>query len=228
MHPDKSLKRHDVLDYILDRIDNPEETAYRTLRSYNIGNPVNFHPHKNGSIPPILKYAPIVYEFMLVKFGADSRIATYLMNEITAARIGKAKLHESNRSLVLSSASIETLWQELNTLFNAYYKAGVHFAPQLLFLFKTCPVEAVIACLFEGYLAKLFRYRVGFQSSRVDEIPPLQVTPLSHRKRKTIHEARMEWWHAIRYCHLNDEMTVIFRRQYNRFLQRVGGTVGTS
>src|SRR6185436_1378855 len=113
---------------------------------------------------------------MLAKFGADSRIATYLMNEITTARIMKAKLHESNRSLALSSASLDTLWQELNTVFNVYYKAGVHFESLLLSLFKTCPEEAVISCLFEGYLAKLFGYKVEFQPSRLDEIPPLQVT----------------------------------------------------
>src|SRR6185369_12470167 len=98
------------------------------------------------------------------------------------------------------------------------YKSGVHFDPQLLFLFKTCPEEAVTSCLFEGYLAKLFGCKVQFQPSRVDEIPPLQVTPFSHRQRKTNNEARMEWRHAIRYFILNDEMTDIFKRYLERFL----------
>ncbi|CAG8632841.1 4932_t:CDS:1 [Paraglomus brasilianum] len=231
LNPGRKLERYKLLEFILNRVDNPEETAYRALQSYNIGNSVNFHPSRNGSIPQaltLLKYGHKVYYCMLAKFGADSRIATYLMNEITAARIWKAKLHESNRSLVLSSASIDILWQESNTVFNAYYNAGVHFEPQLLSLFKTCPEEAVIACLFEGYLAKLFEYRVGFQPSRVDEIPSLRVIPLSHRKRKTTHEARMEWWHAIRYCNLNDEMTTKFGRQREKFLQNVCGASSAS
>ncbi|CAG8475451.1 8400_t:CDS:1 [Paraglomus brasilianum] len=231
LNPDRNLEQYNLLEFILNRIDNPEEIAYRTLQSYNIGNSVNIHPSRSGSIPQaytVLKYGPIVYYYMLAKFGVDSRIATYLMSEITAARIWKTKLHESNRSLVLSSASIDTLWQELNTVFNVYYKSGVHFEPRLLSLFQTCPEEAVITCLFEGYLAKLFGYKVEFQPSQVDEILPLQVTPFTHGKRRASDEARMEWWHAIRYCNLNDEMMVIFRRQHKRFLQRVCGTVGTS
>src|SRR6185312_227551 len=95
LNPDRNLERHDLLDYILDQIDNPEETTYRALRSYKIVNPMNIYLNGNGSIPLAftqLKYAPIVYEFMLVKFGADSSVSRYLMGEITTARIGKAKL----------------------------------------------------------------------------------------------------------------------------------------
>ncbi|CAG8475474.1 8401_t:CDS:2, partial [Paraglomus brasilianum] len=222
LNPDRNLERHDLLDYILDQVDNPEETTYRALRSYNIVNPVNIYLNGNGFIPLALtqlKYAPIVYEFMLVKFGADSSVSRYLMGEITTARIGKAKLHESNSTLALSNASIDNGWQELSNIFNVYCMEGVPIESQFLPLFRTCPEEIPIRCLFERYLAKLFELRVEFQPSRVDEIPPLQVTPFTHSTHRASDEARTEWLHEICSCYQNDEMTATFRHQLERFFQ---------
>ncbi|CAG8546887.1 9533_t:CDS:1 [Paraglomus brasilianum] len=236
LNPGRNLKRHDLLDYILDQIDDPEETTYKALRSYNIANPVKIYLSRKGSIPlalTLLKYAPIVYQFMLVKFGVDSPVSIYLVGEITTARIGKAKLHKYNKTLASSTASIEHGWQELNNIFNVYYMEGVPIEPRFLPLFETCPEKIVIKCLFKTYLPKLFELGVKFQPSRVDKMPVLEVTPFTRRRRRTSHETKTEWLDEIRSCNRNDKMTATFRHQLEKFRQRIHsnrafGTLSTS
>ncbi|CAG8504271.1 11095_t:CDS:2 [Paraglomus brasilianum] len=67
LNPDRNLKRHDLLDFIVNQIEKSEE--------------VYFQPFT------YLKYSPIVYQYTIVEFGAQSKAAKHLMNEVTSVRI---------------------------------------------------------------------------------------------------------------------------------------------
>jgi hypothetical protein len=98
-----------------------------------------------------LKYTPTVYQYMLVKFGAQSEITKYLMRESVSVRISIAHLHNGpNVSEYLECLDIKRRWQDATNIFNEYHKANGSFELQYLPLFKTCPDVDIIKCLFEA------------------------------------------------------------------------------
>ncbi|CAG8674490.1 7835_t:CDS:1, partial [Paraglomus brasilianum] len=176
LDPERTFEREDSLEFVVNAIDTPEEKILSTFKEYGIENPIDVYLDNNGSLPQdyaFLKNSPIVYKYMLVKFGARSRITRFLMNEITTARIGEAKLRKFNPSLVLSSVTIAGLWNELEDIFNIYCMADVPLELQFLPLIKTCSSDTVIKYLFEGYLTRLFGFEVEFQLPATVQIPIL-------------------------------------------------------
>ena len=154
---------------------------------------------------------------MLVKFGKLSPVTKYLMKEIVIVKVKTS--HLSNSSQHVAEMDI----------FNEYYKAKVPFEPQWLQLLKACECESIIGCLFEGYLAKLFNFKVDFRPSRIMRTPDLNdVTPFiqanSKQTKKEIHKAKSDlqqrWKTAIFECYEKDEFTRMFREYVQRFVDR--------
>ncbi|CAG8481189.1 10273_t:CDS:2, partial [Paraglomus brasilianum] len=57
-------------------------------------------------------------------------------------------------------------WPDSITIFNEYYKAEVPLKAKFLPLFEKCQNDSVIKCLFDGYLAKLFGFKVDYQPTK--------------------------------------------------------------
>jgi len=211
LNPKRTFKHCNSLEFVVNAIDKPEEKILSTFEEYGIENPIDVYLDNNGSTPQayaILKYSPIVYVYMLVKFGAKSRIARYLMKEITASRIGEARLRKFEPSLVLSSVRIARLWQELDYIFKIYCMAGVPLEPQYLPLINACLNDTVIKYLFE------------FKPSDAVKIPILEIAPFTHRPSS---EPDREWLDAI-HSNQNEEIAGTFRGQLEMFHQRLGMT----
>ena len=49
-----------------------------------------------------LRYTPIVYRYMLVKFGKQSRVTAYLMKEIMIVKVGTSQLTISSQHVAES------------------------------------------------------------------------------------------------------------------------------
>ncbi|CAG8546868.1 9532_t:CDS:1 [Paraglomus brasilianum] len=225
LNPARDIKLYHSLEFVINAIDDPEEEILAAFEEYGIENPIEVDLDSISEVYTIHKYSPIVYEYMLAKFGADSRVSRYLMNEITAARIRKAKLCAFNSSLALSSVRIDCLWAELDYIFNVYCKGNVPWKPQLLPLLRTCPSERVIECLFsEGYLPELFGFQANDQLPRSVSNQKFHITPFTQtipRKCGEVHNEKTEWMNAILHCNQNNNITIVFRNQLDNFLQRL-------
>ncbi|CAG8551808.1 4013_t:CDS:1 [Paraglomus brasilianum] len=220
LHPDKSLKRHDVLDYILDRIDDPQFEIISALENYGIVDN-NLLDMAKLTLHTRLQYTPIVYRYMLVKFGKQSLVTKHLMREIIMVKIATSQSTNSPQHAA-----------ESNTIFNEYYKAKVPFEPQCLQLIKTCSSDFIVKCVFEGYLAKLFNFKVNFHPPRTARAPDLkEVTPFmqaNSKKRTNKHvkkeksDLQQEWQNVLYECyHGKGEFTDVFRTQIHKFIKRL-------
>ncbi|CAG8568944.1 5828_t:CDS:2 [Paraglomus brasilianum] len=226
LNPERTFNHYDLFEFVINVIDKPEEKILFQLEEYAIENPMmDVFQDNNGLIPQactILKYPSIMYEYMLVKFGTKSRVTRYLMKEIITAHIGKAKLIKFYPSLA-SSVLMDFRWQELDYIFNTYCMAGVPFEPEFLPLVKTCPSDTVIKCLFDGYLSRLFGFKVEFTLSRVDQLPIFNIIPFTHREHNASSEAnkeKVEWLNAIN-CNQYEPITDTFRRHLEKFRSRL-------
>ena len=144
LNPDRNLKRHDLLDFIVNQIEKPEEEILSVFKKYEIVHSVKIYceaftkfstgkealtkfstgntdivANKSLSIfQPFtyLKYSPIVYRYTVVKFGAQSKAAKHLMNEVTSVRIAITLMTEVLSHQVLTSLR----WLDSITIFNEY------------------------------------------------------------------------------------------------------------
>ena len=87
-------------------------------------------------------------------------------------------------------------WQDAIAIFDEYYKAEVPIKAKFLSLFEKCQSDSVIECLFEGYLAKLFGFKVDYQPPGTVCVPVLRsVDPLVSimpKRRGNARKARKE------------------------------------
>ena len=157
---------------------------------------------------------------MLVKFGKQSRVTAYLMREIMIVKVGTSQLTISSQHVA-----------ESDTIFSEYYKAKVLFEPQCLQLLKACESQFIISCVFEGFLAKLFNFKVDFHPPRTIRTPDLkEVTPFvqGNNKKRTNKDVKKEksdlqqrWQNAIYECYEKDEFTSVFRTHIQQFVKRL-------
>ncbi|CAG8546850.1 9531_t:CDS:1 [Paraglomus brasilianum] len=225
LNPARDLKLDHSLDFVINAIDDPEEEILAAFDEYDIENPIEADLDSNGSISEdytIHKYSPVVYEHLLAKFGADSRVVRYLMNEITTTRIQKARLRASNRTLPQSSARIDNLWKELDDIFCLYCKEKVPWEPQLVPLLRTCPSKRVIKCLFfDGYLPELFGFQANNRLPRTTTTLRFNIASLSrrHRTNGEVEDEKTEW--RTRF-NAGGAMTAVFEKQLEKLRVHLG------
>jgi hypothetical protein len=205
---------------VINRIDHPEEQILSAFEKYDIERSVDELLGIKSQFPHFLKYEPIVYEYMLVKFGASSRVARILMKEILPVWIENASIHISD----LSQSSFDAQWQEVDTIFHEYYSVDVSWDPQYLPLFKKSHCKVVIKYLFKGYLPKLFGFEVKCKALRTVELPVLrEITPVTQQssKKRKAEIDETQWQEAIyRDSQSKDTMNDIFSKQADIFLRR--------
>jgi hypothetical protein len=220
LKPGNTLKRHHSLEFVINRIDHPEKQILSAFEKYDIERSVDEFLNVRSQLPHFLKYEPIVYEYMLVKFGASSRVVRVLMKEILPVWIENAIVHKSDSS----QPSFDPRWEEVDTIFHEYCGVDVSWDSQYLPLFKKSPCKVVIKYLFKGYLPKLFGLEVKCKILRTVGLPVLlEVTPVTQHlsKKRETEIDETQWLEAIyRERQSRDIMNDIFSKQADIFLRR--------
>ncbi|CAG8676599.1 10356_t:CDS:1, partial [Paraglomus brasilianum] len=117
-------------------------------------------------------------------------------------------------------------WPDPITIFNEYYKAKVPLKAKFLPLFEKCQSDSVMKCLFDGYLAKLFGFKVGYRPPRTVCIPVLSsvdtVVQRTSKKRKAntkaVKKVKQKWLEQA--VELNKEIeNGKFKESLQKFMQ---------
>ena len=216
LKPERELKEHYLLDFIVNRVADPETKIFSIFRKYGI-------IIEHDQIPlsrTFLKYPAPIYRFIVIKFGVRSRIAKYLMRELLVGSVGISQQP--------ASVAHTKKWRDLVIIFNEYYNIDVPFEPEDLSIFRVCSNGFIMQTLFEGYLPKLFGYegnREAVLTLRPAVLMPVIPLPqASLKRRKGAKKAKMDlqkqWVEACsRQLQDEDLGNDIFRNALQKFLQ---------
>jgi len=91
------------------------------------------------------------------------------MKEVTSVRIAITLMADIPTQQVPSDLT-SVRWPDSITIFNEYYKAKVPLKANFCFYSES---DSVIKCLFDGYLAKLFGFKVDYSPPRTVCVPVL-------------------------------------------------------
>ncbi|PKY45542.1 hypothetical protein RhiirA4_542680 [Rhizophagus irregularis] len=237
--PERNHRKFDLLEFLINRIDQPEEALEDALNHYNVGFKYDSDSLTSSKMRSLSVHSNFYY-WVLKKYGPNSRITQLCFDDILESRIWiDLKLNE-NPELDVPEHLNSQAYNSICSIYLEFCNDRIPFKANYLPYLKLSNDEEIIKPFFEIGLPIIFNlelnskllYDISYECNR-PEYKINKITQKHRRKNNKVIKINKnevkEWFRIFKniyYDHapVNNSITDVFRRYLEEFWERINSS----
>jgi len=231
--PERNHRKFDLLEFLVNRIDQPQEALENALNQYNVAFKYDTNTIKQIKMRSLSVHSNFYY-WVLKRYGPNSRIAQQCFDDILESRIWIDLKLQENPDIDVPEHLTSQAFNAICSIYLEFCNDRIPFKANYLPYLKLANDEEIIKPFFEIGLPIIFNLEVNCKLPFVIDYEynrPGFKTPQKHRRKNNkvikINKNEVKEWFRIfkilYYDHvpINNSITEIFRRYLEEFWERI-------
>ncbi|CAB5378089.1 hypothetical protein RhiirA5_424872 [Rhizophagus irregularis] len=230
--PERSHRKTDLLEFLNDRIDQPEKAMKNALECYKVGFRYNTFSIKKIKIRSLSVHSNLYY-WILKKFGPNSEATQKCFEDIMESRIWIDLKSQEILEREIPDHLTRCAFNAICSIYLEFCNERIPFKANYLQYLTLVNNEEIIRPLFEISLPNLFGLELKCNSYKIDyEYNRPEIDNNENNKRKYTdmneqpeHPDRSGWIRLLEdlqtLVNNNTDITETFRNNFEKFLERI-------
>ncbi|CAJ0895381.1 1696_t:CDS:2 [Entrophospora sp. SA101] len=163
--PEKGLKNLTILEFLYEKLENPEESFLKVLNKYNIGNQYcdcdcgRNHGDNSNRFIRLFSLNLSVYSWIFKKFESDSRVTSRCFDEILLARYYMDSQSILTHIKMEQDESLKTIFETFDKLCKQFFFSEIPYKTyHLKYLIKS-DESVLLNRFFRKFIPNLFKIK---------------------------------------------------------------------
>ncbi|RIA96690.1 hypothetical protein C1645_857201 [Glomus cerebriforme] len=233
IRPERNHRKTNLLEFLIKRIDNPEEALDNTLKSYDVGFKFDVNSLKTLKIRSLSVHSNIYY-WILKSYGPNSKITQTCFEDIIESRIWIDIKLQENRELEIPEHLTSLAFNSICSIYLEFCNERIPFKTNFLPYLKLTNNEEIIKPLFGislpiifGLKLKCKPFKINYECDR-PEVKLNKKRKFSEFMDNQLNEKNeMEKW-SIKLKEMHDnrildnfDVTDVFKKNFEKFWERI-------